>query len=88
MEIRYLVYFAKFAELEGRTKSADALSLPQSVLGMQIKKPKQNLGVRFIERHSRGVRLTQTGRVLQDHANGIVNRIASAKSPVRGFGVK
>ena len=86
MEIRHLTYFAKVAELESLTHAAEALNVTQPALGMQIRKLEEYLGVDLIERHSRGVRLTEAGHALNRHAVRIIESFEEAKADVRRFG--
>jgi len=86
MEIRSLTYFSMVAELESLTHAADALGLTQPALGMQIRKLEDYLGVDLIERHSRGVRLTEAGRELAKHAKKLIEGFEEAKADVRRYG--
>ena len=86
MEIRHLIYFAKVAELESLTHAAEALNVTQPALGMQIRKLEEYLEVDLIERHSRGVRLTEAGHALNRHAVRIIEGFNEAKADVRRFG--
>jgi len=86
VEIRHLIYFAKVAELESLTHAAEALNLTQPALGMQMRKLEEYLDVALIERHSRGVRLTEAGRALYKHAIRIIEGFEEAKTDVRRYG--
>lgn len=86
MEIRHLIYFAKVAELNSLTHAAEALNVTQPALGMQMRKLEDYLGVDLIERHSRGVRLTEAGHALNRHALRIIDNFEEAKADVRRYG--
>ena len=81
-----MIYFAKVAELESLTRAADALNVTQPALGMQIKNLEAYLDVALIERHSRGVRLTDAGHALLKHARRLIEGFEEAKSEVRRYG--
>ena len=85
MEIRHLIYFAKVAEFESLTQAAEALNVTQPALGMQIRKLEEYLGIELVERHSRGVRLTDAGYALNKHALRIIDNVAEAEAEVRRF---
>ena len=60
--------------------AADALSYTQSAVSQQIAALEAETGVNLIERLPRGVRLTPAGRVLLEHAEGIVARLHAAEA--------
>ncbi len=60
--------------------AADALSYTQSAVSQQIAALESETGVNLIERLPRGVRLTPAGRVLLEHAEGIVARLHAAEA--------
>ena len=60
--------------------AADALSYTQSAVSQQIAALETETGVNLIERLPRGVRLTPAGRVLLEHAEGIVARLHAAEA--------
>lgn len=86
LEIRHLIYFAKVGELQSLTHAAEALNVTQPALGMQIRKLEEYMEVELIERHSRGVRLTDAGKALYRHAEWILLSVEEAKTEVRRFG--
>ena len=49
------------------TSAAEALSYTTSAVSQQITVLERETGVRLLERHARGVRLTEAGRVLVEH---------------------
>ena len=60
--------------------AADALSYTQSAVSQQIAALESETGVNLIERLPRGVRLTPAGRVLLEHAEGIIARLHAAEA--------
>ena len=83
---RQLVYFAKGAELGSLTNAAAVLNLTQPALGVQVRKLEEYLDVPLIERHSRGIRLTEAGQTLYKHALRLIEGLEAAKADVRQFG--
>lgn len=86
MEFRQLVYFAKVAELGSLTNAAAVLNLTQPALGVQVRKLEEQLDVALVERHSRGIRLTEAGEALYKHAVRLIDGLEAAKTDVRQFG--
>lgn len=72
MELRQLKYFVKVATLEHFGKASIELNIVQPALTRQIKQLEEELGVTLFERIGRGVRLTQTGKVLLDRATHLI----------------
>jgi LysR family cyn operon transcriptional activator len=75
MEIRHLHYFLKLTEALSFTRAAAALHITQSTLSHQIKQLEQQLGCRLFDRIGRQIRLTEPGRILQEHAIRIVGAV-------------
>ncbi len=65
---------------------SQTLNVTQPALGQQMRKLEADLGVQLIERHSRGVQLTEAGRRLKAHAEDIVFRVSQSIADVRSFG--
>lgn len=62
MNLDYLAEFAEVANEESMSKAALRLSISQPCLSRHIKSLEQQLGVRLLDRHSSGVRLTEEGK--------------------------
>jgi len=82
MTIRQLQYFLRIAELRSFSKAAAYLHVAQPALGLQIRKLEEELGVKLLNRHSRGVIPTEAGLLLRDHAQIILRQIDRAKLSV------
>lgn len=63
--------------------AAKELHVAQTALGIQIRNLEEDLGAPLLERHSRGVRPTAAGELLNRHAEDILARIAAARRAVR-----
>ena len=60
--------------------AADALTYTQSAVSQQIATLEAETGMTMLERHPRGVRLTQAGEALVQHAEGILARLEAAEA--------
>lgn len=79
MTIRQLRYFLRIIELKSFSKAAAYLHVAQPALGLQIRKLEDELGVKLLNRHSRGITPTEAGLLLREHANIILRQIERAK---------
>ena len=84
MNLKQLIYFTKIIEHGNITRAAERLNLAQTALGVQIRNLEEEFGVALLERHSRGVRPTRAGKILETHAHDILQRIDAAVEEVRG----
>ncbi|MFI6819316.1 LysR family transcriptional regulator [Nonomuraea sp. NPDC050328] len=62
------------------TRAATALSYTTSALSQQISVLEREAGARLLERHARGVRLTEAGRALLTHTERIMTELRAAES--------
>ncbi|TAG73049.1 MAG: LysR family transcriptional regulator [Burkholderiales bacterium] len=74
MDIKQLQYFVRIAELGSVSRAADALAVAQPALSRQVRLLEVELGVSVFIRHGRGVRLTESGKTLYEHALGILHQ--------------
>jgi DNA-binding transcriptional LysR family regulator len=68
VELRHLRYFVAVAEEASFTSAARRVHVAQQVLSTQIRQLEESIGVRLLERTSRGVRLTAAGEAFLDAA--------------------
>lgn len=83
MEIHQLRYFISVAEIGSFTRAAQACYVAQPSLSQQIRKLEEELGQPLFERLGRRVRLTPAGRILYEHAAGILSSLAEARDALR-----
>ena len=83
MEERQLRCFLAIAELGSVTRAADRLDIAQPSLSQMLLRLEDELGIKLFERTSRGVLLTEPGRIFREHANTILREIARAREQIR-----
>ena len=76
LDLRLLRYFQTVAEEGHMTRAAARLGLQQPPLSQQIKALESQLGLQLFERHPKGVRLTEAGRLLQAETAKILQDMA------------
>jgi DNA-binding transcriptional LysR family regulator len=83
MEIRHLQHFVALAEEGSFTRAAQRVHIVQSGLSASIKELEQELGSRLVERTTRKVALTDTGRLFLQHARATLTALDSGITAVR-----
>ncbi|MGD8430845.1 MAG: LysR family transcriptional regulator [Ectothiorhodospiraceae bacterium] len=83
MDIRQLRYFLAIAEARSITGAAERLGVAQSALSQQLRRLEQALDTRLLVRSSRGVRLTETGERLRQHARQLVQDLDGLREEIR-----
>jgi LysR family nitrogen assimilation transcriptional regulator len=86
MNLRQLRYFTTIARLGSFTAAARILNVSQPALGYQLKALEEEMGVVLLHRHSRGVRMTDAGRVLFDSGMEALDAFAEAERSLAAFG--
>ena len=83
VELRHLRYFVVVAELNNVSKAAQKLRVAQPALSRQIRDLEEELRVPLLERTSRGVSLTEAGKVFATGAREVLARADEAVKSVR-----
>lgn len=83
MDFKQLQHFIRIAELGSFSRAANALTIAQPALSRQIRLLEVELGANLFVRHGRGVRLTEQGARLIDHARGILYQCERTAELVR-----
>lgn len=83
VEIRQLRYFLKVANLEHFGKASLELNVVQPALTRQIKQLEEEFGVELFERLPRGVRLTPSGKVLQERTARLLDDLNKTVTAVQ-----
>lgn len=68
----------QIAEHGSLTAAAAALGYSQPALSQQLRRFEERTGIALVERVGRGIRLTQSGRVLARHAHGVATALEAA----------
>jgi LysR family nitrogen assimilation transcriptional regulator len=87
MDTRQLKNFLKIAELGSISRAADALDLAQPSLSQQMMRLEDEVGAKLFRRTSRGVVLTDPGKLFVEHARHILqtfDRAVDDLAEVRG----
>ena len=80
MDLPSLTYFVAVAEAGSFSRAAAALHMTQPSLSRQVQLLEQEFGQRLLERHGRGVHLTEAGVALLAHAKAILEVTEQARS--------
>jgi DNA-binding transcriptional LysR family regulator len=83
MDIRRLRYFVAVAEEGHFTRAAERLGIRQPPLSAQIRELEKELGAPLFHRGTRGVTVTDAGKVLLKEARDILDRVDQAKRMVK-----
>jgi LysR family nitrogen assimilation transcriptional regulator len=83
MELRQLRYFVGISEAGSLLKASARLHIAQPALGQQVAALEQELGAKLFDRSSRGVTLTEAGKIFLEHAKVVLADIERARAAVR-----
>ncbi|MCU6709176.1 LysR family transcriptional regulator [Paenibacillus sp. J5C_2022] len=82
MDLRQLSYFLEVAEHESFSKASRAIHLSQPTLSKMVKGLEEELGVVLFNRSTRSVMLTEAGKVVQHHAQAVMNAAHNLQTAV------
>ena len=86
MLLRQLRYFLAIVDAGSFTEAARRMHVSQPALGYQVRQIEDRYGVSLLERHSRGVRPTEAGTLLADHARRILREVDAAEAALARLG--
>src|SRR4051794_37582063 len=79
LDVRRLRVLREVAARGSFSAAAESLSFTQSAVSQQVAALERECGAKLLERGPRGVRLTDAGRALVEHADAILARIEDAE---------
>src|SRR3954452_12359375 len=79
LDVRRLRVLREVAARGSFSAAAESLSFTQSAVAQQVSALERECGAKLLERGPRGVRLTDAGRALVEHADAILARIEDAE---------
>ncbi len=79
LDVRRMRILREVAARGSFSAAAEALSFTQSAVSQHVAALERETGTQLVERGSRGVRATEAGRVLIEHADAILSRIECAE---------
>ncbi|MBS3650475.1 LysR family transcriptional regulator [Pseudaminobacter sp. 19-2017] len=82
-DLKHLATFVAVAEELNFHRAADRLTMAQPAVSRVVLELEERLGVKLLERTTRKVRLTESGRYLLEEAQDILGRIDVAENTVR-----
>jgi DNA-binding transcriptional LysR family regulator len=85
LDVRRMRVLREVASRGSFSAAADALAYTQSAVSQQIAALEREAGIRLVERNARGVRLTDAGRALVEHADAILARLADAEAELEAI---
>jgi DNA-binding transcriptional LysR family regulator len=83
MELRHLRYFVAVAEELNFTRAAERLGINQPPLSLQIRQLEKEVGTPLFRRRTRGVELTDAGKLMLEEARVILKQVERATTGVR-----
>jgi len=82
LDIRALRYFTEVVQMNGFSKAAETLYVTQSAISRSILRLENELGFKLLIREPEGVRMTEEGIILFNHAKQILAQFASMKKAI------
>jgi DNA-binding transcriptional LysR family regulator len=85
LDVKQLRVLKAVAEHGSFSAAAEALSYTQPAISQQIAALEKQAGTMLVDRTSRGVRLTDAGLALVDHAEAVLARLAAAEAELEAM---
>jgi LysR family nitrogen assimilation transcriptional regulator len=83
LTLRQLNYFVAVVDAANMSGAARLLNVAPTALSLQVKAMEEALGVRLLDRHSRGVRPTESGSTLYERALAILALVEETERAIR-----
>jgi LysR family nitrogen assimilation transcriptional regulator len=84
VDLRQLEYFVRVAELGGFTRASIELNVAQPALSRHIRSLEVELRHTLLARDGRGAKVTESGKLLLEHARGILHQVELARDELNG----
>ena len=85
MEGRGLRYFVEVVRQGGFTRAAESLNVTQPAISKMIRQLEEQLGASLLIRNSRGILLTEAGRLAYERGLDILDGISSLKTELEAL---
>jgi DNA-binding transcriptional LysR family regulator len=85
LDVKQLRVLKAVAEHGSFSAAAEALSYTQPAISQQVAALERQAGTVLVDRTSRGVRLTEAGQALVDHAEVVLARLAAAEAELEAI---
>src|ERR687894_2029638 len=85
LDVKQLRVFKAVGEHGSFSAAAEALSYTQPAISQQVAALEKQAGTTLVDRTSRGVRLTDAGLALVDHAEVVLARLAAAEAELEAM---
>src|SRR5215203_3553789 len=85
LDVKQLRVLKEVAERGSFSAAAEALSYTQPAISQQIAALEKRADTTLVERTSRGVRLTDAGRALVEHAEVVLARLSAAEAELEAI---
>jgi DNA-binding transcriptional LysR family regulator len=85
LDVRRMRVLREVAARGSFSSAAESLDYTQSAVSQQIAALEREAGMVLVERSARGVRLTDAGRALVEHADAILARLADAEAELEAI---
>ena len=86
MDLKQLEYFVRVAELGSFTRASQALDVAQPALSRQVRLLEVELRQNLLLRNGRGALPTDAGKLLLEHARGILHQVERAREELGRVG--
>ncbi len=81
-DLNGMTIFAKVVEAKSYSQAARETGLPKSTISRKISQLEEQLGVRLLQRNTRGLSLTHIGALFYQHCANIVKEVEQAKATI------
>jgi DNA-binding transcriptional LysR family regulator len=85
LDVKQLKVLREVAAQGSFSAAAEALSYTQPAVSQQIAALEKRAGAKLVDRTSRGVRLTDAGRALVEHAEVVIARLSAAEAELEAI---